>query len=91
MMIEIPEQAATEEKLLQLTDALESIKQVLGDIIHDMNGSGEAGYGTEDALDALDDAMEALDDAIDSVGDAVDVLEEQEMELDEEADVDPMD
>ena len=76
MTFDIPENASTEEKLLQLTDALEGIKVILGNLIEDMD---EADLDTE----ALDDAMEAIDDAIDSIGDAVDELEEEEYELDE--------
>ena len=77
MTIDMPAFATTEEKLLQLTDTLETIKNLLGEIIDDMELDGKD-------TDSLDDAMEALDDAIDAIGDAVDELEEEELELDEE-------
>ena len=77
MMIVIPETATMEEKLLQVTDALESLKDVVGDIIEEMED--------EDMdTDSLDEAMEAMDSAIDAIGDAIDELEEEELELDEE-------
>ena len=78
MNIEIPEFAGTEEKLIQISEALEQIKNVLADI----------GYDTEEgspAEDSLDDALESLDDAIDSINDAIDDLEEEELDLDERA------
>ena len=37
MMINIPENASTEEKLLLLSDALESIKTALDEIIDEMD------------------------------------------------------
>ena len=36
MMIDIPEAAAKEEKLLQVTEALELLKDVVGSIIEEM-------------------------------------------------------
>ena len=80
MMIDIPEHASTEEKLLQLTDALETLKNILGEIVDDMDSDG---LETEN----LEDALESLDDAIDAIGDAVDELEEEEIELDDEDDL----
>lgn len=79
MTITIPDHITTEEKLLQLIDALESIKTVLGDITDEMEDDGLD-------VDALEDALEALDDAVDSLGDAVDELEEEEIGLDETED-----
>ena len=76
IQISITELATEEEKLLEIADALEQLKNVLGDIAADLE---EEGVNTE----LLDDAMEAMDDAIDSLGDAVDELEEEEYELDD--------
>ena len=81
MTIDIPERATTEEKLLQLSDALEMIKTALEEIIDEMD------YDGKDTAD-LEDASESIDDAIDAIGDAIDELEEEELELDEE-DEDP--
>ncbi len=80
MTIEMPAFATTEEKLLQLTDTLESVKNILGDILDDLESGGRD-------VDSLAEAMEALDDAIDSIGDAVDEMEEEEIELDEAFDI----
>ena len=77
MTIDMPAFATTEEKLLELTDTLETIKNLLGEIADDMDQDGK------DTV-SLDEAMDALDDAIDAIGDAVDNLEEEEFELDEE-------
>ena len=81
MTIEIPETAGTEEKLLQVTEALELLKDVVGVIIEEMEDDDKD-------TDSLEEAMEAMDDAIDAIGDAVDELEEEELELDEEFDED---
>lgn len=74
MNIEIPDFAGTEEKLIQVSEALEQIKNVLADLVYDM----EEGNPAEDAL-------ESIDDAIDSINDAIDDLEEEELGLDERA------
>jgi len=81
MTIDIPENATMEEKLLQLTDMLESIKTTLEEIIDEMDSDGKD-------IGSLEEASEAVDDAIDAIGDAVDELEEEELELDEEYDED---
>ena len=78
MNIEIPESAGTEEKLIQVSEALEQIKNVLADIVYDM----EEGSPAEDCLE---DALESIDDAIDSINDAIDDLEEEEFDLDDRA------
>ena len=78
MNIEIPEFAGTEEKLIQVSEALEQIKNVLADLVYDM----EEGNLAEDSLD---DALESIDDAIDSINDAIDDLEEEELDLDDRA------
>ena len=78
MTIEIPEFASTEETLYSITEALEAIKNALADIAYDMDPDG-------DACESLTDALDALDDAIDSINDAVDAVEEEELELDNEA------
>ena len=78
MNIEIPEFAGTEEKLIQVSEALEQIKNVLADLVYDM----EEGSPAEDSLD---DALESIDDAIDSINDAIDDLEEEELDLDDRA------
>ena len=77
MNIEIPESAGTEEKLIQVSEALEQIKNVLADIVYDT----EEGSPAEASLD---DVLESIDDAIDSINDAIDDLEE-ELDLDEKA------
>ena len=79
MTIEIPETATTEEKLLQVTNVLECLKDIVGAIIEELEDNDR---DTEN----LEDAMESLDDAIDAIGDAVDELEEEELGLDEDFD-----
>ena len=81
MKIDIPEAAAKEEKLLQVTEALELLKDVVGVIIEEMEDDDKD-------TDSLEEAMEAMDNAIDAIGDAVDELEDEELELDEESDED---
>ncbi len=81
MTIDIPEFATTEEKLLELSDALETVKNILGDLVDDMETDGKD-------VSTLEDALEYIDDAIDSIGDGVDELEEEESELDEEDEID---
>ena len=81
MMIDIPEAAAKEEKLLQVTNALELLKDVVGFIIEEMEED-------EKDKDSLEEAMDAMDDAINAIGVAIDELEEEELELDEEFDDD---
>ena len=78
MNIEIPDLAGTEEKLIQVSEALEQIKNILADLVYDM----EEGNPAEASLD---DALESIDDAIDSINDAIDDLEEEELDLDERA------
>ncbi len=70
MNIEIPESAGTEEKLIQVSEALEQIKNILADLVYDMEEGSQA-------EDFLDDALESIDDAIDSINDAIDDLEEK--------------
>lgn len=79
MQIDISEFATTEEKLLELSDTLESIKSALEEIIDDLDCDDKE-------TDSLEEASELIDDAIDAIGDAVDDLEEEELELDEDAD-----
>ena len=81
MAIDIPEFATDEEKLLQIIDYLEELKEELGNIVDEMDADGRN-------VDFLDEGLEAIDDAIDSISDAVDELEEEESELDEEAEED---
>ena len=78
MNIEIPEFAGTEDILIQVSEALEQIKNVLADLVYDM----EEGSPAEASLD---DVLESIDDAIDSINDAIDDLEEEELGLDERA------
>ena len=78
MNIEIPEFAGTEDKLIQVSEALEQIKNILADLVYDMEEGGPA-------EDSLDDALESIDDAIDSINDAIDDLEEEELDLDDRA------
>jgi len=81
MMIDVPDAAAKEEKLLQVTNALELLKDVVGSIIEEMEED-------EKDKDSLEEAMDAMDDAINAIGVAVDELEEEELDLDEEFDED---
>ncbi len=53
MKIDIPEAAAKEEKLLQVTEALELLKDVVGVIIDEMEED-------EKDTDSLEDAMNAI-------------------------------
>ena len=78
MNMEISEFSGTEEKLIQVSEALEQIKNILADFVYDM----EEGSPAEASLD---DALESIDDAIDSINDAIDDLEEEELDLDERA------
>ena len=71
MIIEIPEIAPKEEKLLQLSETLERIKSVMADITCEMDEE-------DPVAKAIFDALEDIDDAIDSVGEAVDLMEEEE-------------
>jgi len=75
MIIEITDYAGTEEKLIQISDALEQIKNAAADLVYDMEEDSPA-------EDSLSDALESLDDAIDSINDAIDDLEEEELDLD---------
>ena len=81
MMINIPENASTEEKLLLLSDALESIKTALDEIIDEMDCNDQDTGAVEEAIDFIDNASDAI-------GETIDGLEEEELELDEEAEED---
>ena len=78
MKFEISPFASNEEKLLEINETLESIKDVLAELVFDMEDDGRD-------VSTLDDALAALDDAIDGINDAVDEIEDEELELDEEA------
>lgn len=77
MVIEIPENATKEEKLLQVADALDNIRGILMDVIDEMEDEGED-------TDALEEAIDSLDDAAEAVGDTIDALEIEEVDLDED-------
>ena len=79
MTINIPENASTEEKLLQLTDALETIRTVIEEIIDDMDFHDQE-------TGSLEEAVDFIENAVDAIGDTVDNLEEEELELDEQDD-----
>ena len=70
--------ASEEEKLLEISETLESVKDVLSEMLFDMEDDGKD-------ISTLYNALDALEDAIDNINDAVDDLEEEELELDEEA------
>ena len=70
--------ASEEEKLLEISETLESVKDVLSEMLFDMEDDGKD-------ISMLENALDALEDAIDNMNDAVDDLEEEELELDEEA------
>ena len=78
MKFEISPFASNEEKLLEINETLESIKDVLVELVFDMEDDGRD-------VSTLDDALAALEDAIDGINDAVDEIEDEELELDEEA------
>ena len=77
MKFEISPFASNEEKLLEINETLESIKDVLAELVFDMEDDGRD-------VSTLDDALAALEDAIDGINDAVDEIEDEELELDEE-------
>ena len=77
MKFEISPFASDEEKLLELNETLESIKDVLAEMVFDMEDEGRD-------VSTLEDALDALEDAIDGISDAIDVIEGEELELDEE-------
>ena len=60
MTIDIPENATVEEKLLQLTDALELIKTVLAEVIDEMDSDGKD-------IDSLEEAVKALKNKVHSM------------------------
>ena len=70
-MLNIPELAEPEEKLLILLDALNEIKEALDDISFEVDHK------------ELDHAVDLLERAADSIGEVVDGLENEEYELDE--------
>ena len=78
MKLEVSPFASEEEKLLEISETLESVKDVLSEMLFDMEDDGKD-------ISTLDNALDALEDAIDNINDAVDDLEEEELELDEEA------
>ena len=77
MKFEISPFASDEEKLLEINETLESIKDVLAEMVFDMEDEGRD-------VSTLEDALDALEDAIDGISDAIDVIEGEELELDEE-------
>jgi len=70
-MLNIPELAEPEEKLLILLDALNEIKDALDDISFEVEHK------------ELDHAVDLLERAADSIGEVVDGLENEEYGLDE--------
>ena len=70
-MLNIPELAEPEEKLLILLDALNEVKDALDDISFEVDHK------------ELDHAVDLLERAADSIGEVVDGLENEEYELDE--------
>ena len=78
MKFEISPFASDEEKLLEINETLESIKDVLAEMVFDMEDEGRD-------VSTLEDALDALEDAIDGINDAIDEIEDEELELDEEA------
>ena len=78
MKFEVSPFASEEEKLLEISETLESVKDVLSEMLFDMEDDGKD-------ISTLENALDALEDAIDNMNDAVDDLEEEELELDEEA------
>ena len=78
MKFEISPFASDEEKLLEINETLESIKDALAELVFDREDDGRD-------VSTLDDAMAALEDAIDGINDAIDEIEDEELELDEEA------
>ena len=65
MKFEISPFASDEEKLLEINETLESIKDVLAEMVFDMEDEGRDVSTLEDALDALEDAIDGINDAID--------------------------
>ena len=78
MKFEISPFASDEEKLLEISETLESIKDALAEVVFDMENDGKD-------VSTLDDALAALEDVIDGINDAIDEIEDEELELDEEA------
>ena len=56
MAIDIPEFATDEEKLLQIIDYLEELKEELGNIVDEMDADGRNVDFLDEGLDAIDDA-----------------------------------